>query len=413
MATFYALYATTPRAPVVAHVCDDIACRIAGGEAICADLRRTLGEAGEPTRDGSIGWLRSPCLGLCDLAPAAMITAAGEGAPVTVSLAPTDAAAVVARLEAGGGAPRATAPIRQGGSPELRLLRRVGVVDPVSDNDYWEHGGYRGLMRAFEIGAEAVIAEVTASKLMGRGGPALPTGRKWGAVAAQTAGPKYVICNADEGEPGTFKDRTIIERNPHSVVEGCIIGCYGIGAHKAYIYLREEYLEAEGRLWAAIAEAKAKGYLGAKPFGVDYPVDVIVHTGAGAYICGEETALLNSLEGKRGEPRPSRRSPAQAGRLRHAEHRQQPRDHRHRPDGPRDGRRGLRRDRDRGLDRAEAVLPVRSRGATRDVRGRVRRHAARYPSTWPAASPMVMTSGPSCSAARPACSWGQHRRTCP
>jgi NADH-quinone oxidoreductase subunit F len=125
--------------------------------------------------------------------------------------------------------------------------------------------------------------------------------------------PHYLVINADEGEPGTFKDRTIMEKNPHAIVEGCIIGCFGIGAHAAYIYVRDELHLSKERLWGAIEEAKKKGYLGAKPFGIDYPVEVYVHTGAGAYICGEETALLNSLEGKRGEPRLKPPFPAQAG----------------------------------------------------------------------------------------------------
>jgi NADH-quinone oxidoreductase subunit F len=125
--------------------------------------------------------------------------------------------------------------------------------------------------------------------------------------------PHYLVINADEGEPGTFKDRTIMEWNPHSLVEGCIIGCYGIGAHAAYIYVRDELHLSKQRLWDAIAEAKKKGYLGKNPFGKDYEVEVYVHTGAGAYICGEETALLNSLEGRRGEPRLKPPFPAQVG----------------------------------------------------------------------------------------------------
>ena len=139
-------------------------------------------------------------------------------------------------------------------------------------------------------------------------------GVKWSFMPAPKADkPYYLVINADEGEPGTFKDRTLMELNPHAVVEGCIIGCFGIGAHAAYIYVRDELHLSKARLWGAIEEAKAKGYLGAKPFGVDYPVEVYVHTGAGAYICGEETSLLNSLEGKRGEPRLKPPFPAQAG----------------------------------------------------------------------------------------------------
>jgi NADH-quinone oxidoreductase subunit F len=129
----------------------------------------------------------------------------------------------------------------------------------------------------------------------------------------QSSKPCYLVINADEGEPGTFKDRSIMEQNPHSLIEGCIIGCYGIGAHAAYIYVRDELHLSKARLEGAIAEAKAKGYLGKLPFGKDYPVEVYVHTGAGAYICGEETSLLNSLEGRRGEPRLKPPFPAQYG----------------------------------------------------------------------------------------------------
>jgi len=140
-------------------------------------------------------------------------------------------------------------------------------------------------------------------------------GIKWSFMAPKVAPerPHYLVINADEGEPGTFKDRTLMEQDPHSTVEGCIIGCGAIGAHVAYFYIRDELHLAKDRLWGAIREAKEKGYLGAKPFGVDYPVEVYVHTGAGAYICGEETSLLNSLEGRRGEPRLKPPFPAQAG----------------------------------------------------------------------------------------------------
>jgi NADH-quinone oxidoreductase subunit F len=129
----------------------------------------------------------------------------------------------------------------------------------------------------------------------------------------QSAKPCYLVINADEGEPGTFKDRAIMEWNPHSLVEGCIIGCYGIGAHACYIYVRDELHLAKARLEEAIAEAKARGYLGKSPFGKNWEVEIFVHTGAGAYICGEETSLLNSLEGRRGEPRLKPPFPAQYG----------------------------------------------------------------------------------------------------
>ncbi len=158
-----------------------------------------------------------------------------------------------------------------------------------------------------------VVNEAKKANIRGRGGAGFPMGVKWSFMRPHPTKPAYLVINADEGEPGTHKDRTIMEQNPHAVVEGCIIGCYAIGAHTAYIYVRDELHLSKERLWSAIKEAKAKGYLGARPFGKDYAVDVVVHTGAGAYICGEETSLLNSLEGKRGEPRLKPPFPAQAG----------------------------------------------------------------------------------------------------
>jgi len=158
-----------------------------------------------------------------------------------------------------------------------------------------------------------VVAEAKKANIRGRGGAGFPMGVKWSFMKPHPTKPAYLVINADEGEPGTHKDRTIMELNPHSVIEGCIIGCYAIGAHTAYVYVRDELHLSKERLWGAIKEAKAKGYLGKTPFGKAYAVDVVVHTGAGAYICGEETSLLNSLEGRRGEPRLKPPFPAQAG----------------------------------------------------------------------------------------------------
>ncbi len=312
VATFYALYATKPRPPVVAHVCDDIACRLAGAERICEDLERARGIAGTPDGEGRTTWLRSPCLGLCELAPAAMITSAGER-PTTVTIAPVDAAGVVARLESGGGVPRASEPIRQQRQAGLRLLGRIGVVDPGSIDEYRAHGGYAGLTRALEIGPEAVLAEVSASKLQGRGGAAFPTGRKWAAVAAQTAQPHYVICNADESEPGTFKDRVLIEGDPFAIVEAMTIAAFATGSSMGFIYLRGEYPEAEMRITAALVAARATGMLGPAIAGSDFAFDIELRRGAGAYICGEETALFESIEGKRGEPRNKPPFPVEKG----------------------------------------------------------------------------------------------------
>ncbi len=306
VATFYALFATTARPPVVAHVCDDLACRLAGSDELCADLERTLGPAGAPSVDGDRTWLRSPCLGLCERAPAAMVTRAGTE-PETVVAAPTDAAGVALRMSSGpvGRPGHGDPPIPQQGQPGLRLLARVGVVDPSSLEDYRAHGGFRALDRARAIGPQQVIDEVAASGLVGRGGAAFPTGRKWAAVAQQADRPHYLVCNADESEPGTFSNRVLMEGDPFAVVESIAVAAFATGAEKAWVYIRGEYPIAEARLLGAIEATRAAGLVG--------DLDIELRRGAGAYICGEETALFESIEGKRGEPRNKPPFPVEVG----------------------------------------------------------------------------------------------------
>ncbi|MBF8290088.1 MAG: dehydrogenase [Chloroflexi bacterium] len=320
VATFYSLFATAPRPPAVAHLCDDIACRLAGAEDVAADLERALGPAGAPARDGRMTWLRSPCLGRCELGPAALVTIAGE-TPVL------DAAGILGRLEASvrreesTGAPRspsdvmrtrASVPQAGSGAP-LRLLARVGVADPRSLDDYRAHGGYRALANAMAMGAAATVAEVTDGKLLGRGGAAFPTGRKWAAVAAQAAQPHYVVCNADESEPGTFKDRVLMEEDPFAVVEAMTIEAFATGSSRGYLYIRGEYPLAEARLTNAVEAARSGGLLGPNVAGSGWAFDIELRRGAGAYICGEETALFESIEGKRGEPRNKPPFPVEVG----------------------------------------------------------------------------------------------------
>jgi NADH-quinone oxidoreductase subunit F len=176
-------------------------------------------------------------------------------------------------------------------------------------------GGYQVARRTLTgMTREQVVDEAKKANIRGRGGAGFPMGVKW-SFMPKTVGakPHYLVVNADEGEPGTHKDRTLMELNPHACVEGCIIACYGIGAHVAYIYVRDELHLSKARLEGAIVEARAKGYLGKTPFGKDWAVEVHVHSGAGAYICGEETSMLNSIEGRRGEPRMKPPFPANAG----------------------------------------------------------------------------------------------------
>src|SRR5207342_3503717 len=203
--------------------------------------------------------------------------------------------------------------VPQAGDDELRLLGRVGRADPTSLDDYRAHGGYRALPRALELGPERVIEEVTASKLVGRGGAAFPTGRKWAAVASQPAQPHYLVCNADESEPGTFKDRVLLEGDPFVTVEAMTIAAFATGASLGYLYLRGEYPEAAARVSTAIDAARAAGLLGPDILGSGFAFDIELRRGAGAYICGEETALFESIEGKRGEPRNKPPFPVEVG----------------------------------------------------------------------------------------------------
>ncbi len=194
------------------------------------------------------------------------------------------------------------------------LLKNVNVQDGHLLSTYEAGGGYRGLHKALkEHTPDDIIDLIKRSNLRGRGGAGFPTGMKWSFVPKRADKPKYLCCNADEGEPGTFKDRIVMERDPHQLVEGMAISAYAIGAEVAYVYVRGEYVLAIRRLEQAIAEAKAKGYLGMRILGSDFNFVVHVHCGAGAYICGEETAMLDSLEGKRAQPRLKPPFPAVAG----------------------------------------------------------------------------------------------------
>ena len=264
--SFYARFALEPRAEVTLHVCDDISCILAGAKVV---------EGGRPV----------PCLGLCDRAPAALVERSGV-AHDERQIAPFDPAADW--MQSPPPAPRGSRLMA------TKLLRRIALIDPESLDSYREQGGFEALRRAQEMGAEAVIREVTEARLLGRGGAAFPTGRKWESVAKAATHPHYLVCNADESEPGTFKDRVLMEGDPFALVEGMAIAAFATGCEKGFLYVRAEYPLARKRVEGAIAQARAAGLL---------EIEIEVRRGAGAYICGEETALFNSIEGKRGEPR--------------------------------------------------------------------------------------------------------------
>ena len=321
VASFYALLSLSERPARFVHVCDDIACQAAGAERLCAEVARRLGPpAHAPHRadappGGSAAparWARSPCLGLCEQAPAAMVTQAGAR-PVQAAFGSATAEGIWKALES---APPPPAAPFIGGQGPRRLLARAGVVDPSSLRDYQAQGGTAALRRALELGPSGVVREVTEAKLLGRGGAAFPTGRKWEAVAGAAERPHYVVCNADESEPGTFKDRVLMEYDPFAVLEAMTIAGLATGSERGYLYIRGEYPLALARLENARAALRQAGLLGANVMGSDLAFDVELRRGAGAYICGEETALFNSIEGFRGEPRNKPPFPVQSGLFR-------------------------------------------------------------------------------------------------
>jgi NADH-quinone oxidoreductase subunit F len=309
VATFYALFSVRPRPATVLHVCTDLACAAAGAPELCAGIEERLGPG------SGVSVQRSPCLGLCERAPAALAIRAGDPVRTAVSAPATVGEAVLAASapDSAPEEPPAASAVPQAGQDGLMLLHRVGVVDPASLDDYRAHGGYTALRRAFELGPAGVIREVTDSGLVGRGGAAFPTGRKWQATASQPDHPHHLVCNADESEPGTFKDRVLMEGDPYALVEAMTIAGYATGAHRGHLYLRGEYPRALHRLEHAIAQARARGLLGDDVLGQGYAFDIEIRRGAGAYICGEETALFNSIEGYRGEPRSKPPFPVEKG----------------------------------------------------------------------------------------------------
>ncbi len=276
VASFYALIALEERPADVLHVCTDLSCRLAGYE---------LPE----------GAHESPCLGLCERAPAALRTVAGEE-PCELQI------------------PAEGPPLPQSGETGLRLLRRIAAgIDPESLDAYVAAGGYASLRRALELGPAAVVHEVSESRLLGRGGAAFPTGTKWEAVARQPAQPHYLVCNADESEPGTFKDRVLMEQDPFALVEAMTIAAFATGCERGFLYVRAEYPLAHERLENALAQARAAGLLGHDVLGSGFSFDSELRIGAGAYVCGEETALFQSIEGYRGEPRNKPPFPVEVG----------------------------------------------------------------------------------------------------
>jgi len=311
VADFYALLSTRPQPAAVAHVCDDIACKVKGADRLCAEMETMQGPEGSGL-DRNTTWHRSPCLGLCERAPAALVLVAGER-HYEQALAPATAEQIRSALQGDEASSTASsASIPQMGQLGLTLLPRVGQINPENLDEYIASGGFMALRHAFEMGPAWVVREVIESKLVGRGGAAFPCGQKWQSILSTTL-PRYLICNADESEPGTFKDRVLMEGDPFALIESMIIAGFATGCEQGYLYVRGEYPLARRRLEHAIRQCRAQSLLGSNILGAGVRFDVELRIGAGAYICGEETALMNSIEGKRGEPRNKPPFPTQVG----------------------------------------------------------------------------------------------------
>jgi len=289
---FYTMLYAQPAGRRIVRVCTSPLCsRLQGEAALTAAGRHLRLRPGEVSADGTWMIEEVPCLGLCDMAPAALV---GD-----VPVAEIDVADPGRWIDSPSAAPLG----RIGGEPRW-LSGRIGRQAPDDLPAYLSSGGYAGLSRAVEQMSPAeVVAEIKRAGLVGRGGAAFPTGSKWELTAAASGEVHFIVCNADESEPGTFKDRLLLEGDPLSVLEGMTLAGYAVGARRGFLYVRGEYPRAQAILERAVAAARSGGYLGRGILGSGFDFEIELRSGAGAYICGEETALFESIEGKRGFPR--------------------------------------------------------------------------------------------------------------
>jgi len=315
LVTFYPMFRRQPAGRRHARVCRTLSCQMAGSYELKEKLAQAAGidlkawehenahhanvEHGNPiavSADGEYSIEFVECLASCGSAPVALID---DHFKENIRL--EDAAALWKADTSDATTPKVRAPHPR----EKRLVfKNIDAAGYTNDIEcYLRNGGYEDLKKAVAMNPDDIVNEVKSSGLRGRGGAGFPCGTKWGFIKRGGAKPTYLICNADESEPGTFKDRYIIHQDPHQLIEGMIISCFAVGANLAYLYIRGEFPEGAQILEKALAEARAKGFLGKNILGTGYDLDIWVHRGAGAYICGEETGLIESLEGKRAYPR--------------------------------------------------------------------------------------------------------------
>jgi NADH-quinone oxidoreductase subunit F len=312
-----AYYSMLHRKPWGKHhvqVCTNIACMLRGGYEILDQAKKRL-EIGhkETTKDGMFSLEEVECIGACTGAPAIQVNY-----DFYENVTPKQFDRIIEELDSG----KRPAPVgvisgalhERDPQETVLLSARFGIKDSRKIDVYLQHGGYQALEKALkQMTPESIIDEVKKSNLRGRGGAGFPTGMKWSFVPKDNPKPRYVICNADESEPGTCKDRPLMEMDPHQLIEGMIIAGRAIGAHRGFIYIRGEYRYVLDLVEEAIGEAYQRGYLGKNILDSGFDYDLLIHTGAGAYECGEESALMESLEGKRGYPRIKPPFPAVVG----------------------------------------------------------------------------------------------------
>jgi len=295
-ATYYTMFRFGPQGKTLIEVCTTLSCWLAGSEALLGSTCSKLGiKEGGTSADGKFSVRRVECLAACGGAPAVQVN--GEWLERATE-------ADIDRLLAGEPVKRAFDwPKSPAESPAPILFRNVWKDRSTSIETYRAGGGYANLKKHLSMTPDEVVDTVKKSNLRGRGGAGFPTGLKWGFLPKDNPKPRYLCVNADESEPGTYKDRVIIEKDPHQLIEAVVVSSHGIRAKTAFIYIRGEFHEGFRTLEGALQEAYAAGYVGKDILGTGVDVEIVIHRGAGAYECGEETALIESLEGKRGQPR--------------------------------------------------------------------------------------------------------------
>ncbi|MBN1944416.1 MAG: NADH-quinone oxidoreductase subunit NuoF [Bradymonadales bacterium] len=305
--TYYTMFETKPLGKYHLQVDTNVPAMLAGAREILAHLEKTLGiSAGQTTQDGLFTLSEVECLASCGTCPVIQVN---DRYYESMTIERTDA--LVASLLKGV-MPEMPVEAHFGSECNVLMARR-GTPTATDIDVYLQTGGYQALPKALKMAPGEVMGEVKAANIRGRGGAGFPAGVKWGFLAKGTGKPTYLICNADEGEPGTFKDRQILQYDPHLLIEGMVISGYAIGAALGFIYIRGEFAWIANILEGALKQARARGFLGKGILGGDFDFDIIVHLGAGSYVCGEETALIESLEGKRGNPRLKPPFPAVVG----------------------------------------------------------------------------------------------------